>query len=91
LRGWSKDSKRGVFQAFNLSILLLAMAAQAGGGFVSCEVARLALVALPGTLLGAWLGRKTYNRLGDNRFDQVVLVLLLLSGVSIIITSILSD
>jgi uncharacterized membrane protein YfcA len=67
------------------------MAVQAVGGFITFEVARLALVALPGTLLGAWLGRKTYNRLGDNRFDQVVLVLLLLSGVSIIITSILSD
>jgi uncharacterized membrane protein YfcA len=91
LRGWSKDARRGVFQAFNLSILMLAMVSQAVGGFITAEVGKLALVALPGTLLGAWLGRKTYNRLGDGRFNQVVLILLLLSGISIIVTSLLAD
>ncbi|MGH1482288.1 MAG: sulfite exporter TauE/SafE family protein [Geminicoccales bacterium] len=86
LRGWGKDEKRGVFQAFNLSILLLAAAFQALGGFMTTEVGRLAIIALPGTLLGAWLGRKTYNRLGDGRFNQIVLTLLLLSGISIVTT-----
>jgi uncharacterized membrane protein YfcA len=66
LRGWSKDSKRGVFQAFNLSILLLAMAAQAVGGFITFEVARLALVALPGTLLGAWPGPRQRSPAGSS-------------------------
>jgi uncharacterized protein len=46
----------------------------------------LTLVALPGTLVGSWLGRKTYKRLGDSRFSQLVLILLLLSGISIIVT-----
>lgn len=50
------------------------------------EVGRLTLIAFPATLLGAWLGRRTYNRLGDGRFNQIVLVLLLLSGLSIIVT-----
>jgi uncharacterized membrane protein YfcA len=85
LRG-GKDEKRGVFQTFNLSILLFAASSQAFGGFMTFEVGRLTLVARPATLFGAWLGRKTYNRLGDGRFDQVVLVLLLLSGLSIIVT-----
>jgi uncharacterized membrane protein YfcA len=35
---------------------------------------------LPGTIVGAWLGRHLYNRLNDRRFDIVVLVLLLISG-----------
>ena len=87
LRGWGRDTKRGVFQSFNLSILLLALVSQAIGGFIGAEVGKFLLIALPGTLLGAWLGRKTYNRLGDNRFNQVVLVLLLLSGISMIVTS----
>jgi len=87
LRGWGKDEKRGVFQTFNLSILLFAAASQAFGGFMTTEVGRLTLVALPGTLLGAWMGRKTYGRLDDGRFNQVVLVLLLVSGVSIIVTT----
>lgn len=89
LRGWGKDAKRGVFQVFNLSILMLAAVSQAVGGFMTLQVGKLVLIALPGTLLGAWLGRRTYNWLGDDRFNQVVLVLLLLSGVSIIVTSIL--
>lgn len=87
LRGWGKDARRGVFQVFNLSILSFALVAQTVGGFVTIELGKLVLVALPGTLLGAWLGRKTYNWLGDHRFNQVVLVMLLLSGVSIVVTS----
>ncbi|NQV82372.1 MAG: sulfite exporter TauE/SafE family protein [Rhodospirillales bacterium] len=87
LKGWGKDEKRSVFQTFNFSILLFASASQALSGYMTTEVGRLTMVALPGTLLGVWLGRKTYNRLGDGRFNQVVLVLLLLSGVSIIVTS----
>jgi len=87
LRGWSKDGRRGVFQAFNLSILLFALASQAVAGFVDADVGKLALIALPGTLAGAWLGLKTYRRLGDDRFNQVVLVLLLLSGISIVVTA----
>lgn len=86
LRGWGKDERRGVFQTFNLSILLFAACSQAFGGFMTFEVGRLTLIAFPATLLGAWLGRRTYNRLGDGRFNQIVLVLLLLSGLSIIVT-----
>ena len=90
LKGWDKDEKRGVFQTFNLSILLFSAAPQAFGGLLTSEVGRLTLVALPGTLLGAWMGRKTYDRLGDGRFNQIVLILLLLSGISLIATSVLS-
>lgn len=81
LRGWGKDEKRGVFQAFNTSILLLSFASQAAGGFMTREVGWLTLIAFPGTALGAWLGRRLYSRLGDDRFNQVVLLLLLCSGI----------
>ena len=91
LRGWGRDAKRGVFQSFNLAILLFAMFSQAIGGFITIEVGRLVLIALPGTLFGAWLGRRTYNRLGDDRFNQVVLVLLLISGISIVVMSPMID
>jgi uncharacterized membrane protein YfcA len=89
LKGWSKHVKRSLFQTYNLTILIFALVSQAVGGFVTIEVGRLLPIALPGTLFGAWLGRKIYNRLGDKHFDQVVLVLLLLSGISIIVTSVL--
>ena len=90
LRGWGKDERRGVFQTYNLTILLLAAASQAYGGFMTLEVGRLTLIALPATLVGAWAGRKTYDRLGDGRFNQIVLGLLLISGVMIIGTWVLN-
>ena len=52
LRGWDRDIKRGIFQSFNLSILLFAMLSQAIGGFITLEVGKLALIALPGTFTG---------------------------------------
>jgi uncharacterized membrane protein YfcA len=89
LRGWGKHASRGLFQVFNLTVLCFALASQAIGGFITPALGKLVMIALPGTLLGAWLGRKTYNRLGDYRFNQVVLLLLLLSGISIVVTTFL--
>ncbi len=90
LRGWGKDEKRSVFQTFNLSILFFAGVSQAWHGFMTAEVGRLVLIALPGTLLGAWAGRRTYARLGDGHYDRIVLVLLFLSGISIVATALLT-
>ena len=91
LRGWGKDAKRGLFQVFNLSILIFALAAQTLGGFMTFEVGKLALIALPGTILGAWLGRRMYDRFRDDRFNQIVLGLLFFSGISIVVTSTFID
>lgn len=85
LRGWGKDEKRGVFQAFNTTILLIALGTQAYGGFLTAEVGRVTLIALPGTLIGSWIGRKIYDRLGARGFDQIVLGILLLSGIALIV------
>ncbi len=91
LRGWGKNAKRGVFQVFNLSILIFALAAQALAGFITFEVGKLTLIALPGTILGAWLGRRMYDWFGDERFNQIVLGLLFFSGISIVVTSTFVD
>ena len=91
LKDWGKDQKRSVFQAFNLPILILAAATQAYGGFMTLEVGRLVLIALPGTLLGAWLGRRTYEKVGTDRFNQIILLLLFLSGASTIVSTVLID
>lgn len=85
LRGWTKNEKRGVFQGYNTAILLLAAGTQALGGFMTLEVGRVALIAFPATVAGSWIGRKIYGRLGDGSFNQVVLALLMFSGVSMIV------
>lgn len=87
LRGWEKDARRGVFQAYNLAILGFALAAQATAGFLTAELGRLLLLALPFTLAGAWVGRRIYGRLDTRRFSRVVLVLLLAAGITLVATS----
>jgi uncharacterized protein len=87
VRGWGKHERRGVFQTFNWTILTATLCLQAGTGFVTREVLWLALLALPGTLFGAWLGARTYHALSDRNFRDVVLGLLFLSGVGLVWSS----
>lgn len=87
LRGWAKEVKRGVFQTYNLSILTFALASHSFAGLMTAELGRLFLLALPGTIAGAWLGRNLYARLSDRRFDTVILVLLLIAGISLLISA----
>jgi uncharacterized membrane protein YfcA len=80
VRGWTKDQRRGVFQIFNGAVLGAALILQIASGFVATDVFWLALLAMPGTLVGAWLGMRTYHALNDRNFYDVVLALLFLSG-----------
>lgn len=84
LRGWGKDQRRGVFQAYNLTVLGAALAAHAADGLLTREIGTLLLWALPGTLLGTWLGSLAYRRLSDHHFHQLVLSLLGFSGSTLV-------
>jgi uncharacterized membrane protein YfcA len=88
LRGWSKDQRRGVFQAYNLTVLTVALLTHVAEGRITRDVGWLLLAALPGTLSGAWLGAHAYRRLSDHHFHQVVLGLLGVSGITLIWPSI---
>src|SRR6476469_3600412 len=87
LRGWGKDERRGVFQTFNWTVLSASLVLQAGTGLVTTDVLWLGLLALPATLLGAWLGALTYHALSDQNFRDVVLGLLFLSGIVLLWSS----
>jgi hypothetical protein len=90
VRGWGKDERRGLFQIFNWTVLTAALGMQAGTGFITQDIMRLALIVLPATIGGAWLGARTYHALSDGNFRDVVLGLLFLSGVALIWSSIAS-
>jgi uncharacterized protein len=88
VRGWGKDQRRALFQTFNWTILTAAFVVQAGSGLVARETMWLALMVLPATIGGAWLGARTYHALSDGNFRDVVLGLLFLSGITLVWSSI---
>lgn len=89
LRGWAKDERRAVFQAFNTSILAFALVAQTVAGLMTMELGELVLIALPGTLLGSYIGRRAYSKLDTAKFEKAVLVVLLISGCMLVLGGVL--
>jgi hypothetical protein len=84
LRGWGKHERRGIFQTFNWTILTASLCLQAGTGLIGADVLRFALYAFPATLIGAWIGARTFHALSDKNFRDVVLGLLFLSGIGLV-------
>ena len=61
---------------------------QIAGGNVKTDVVWLAMLALPGTLIGCRLGMRAYSALSDRNFYDLVLALLFLSGLGLVWSSI---
>lgn len=87
VRGWDKEQRRAVLQFFNMAILSLALVSHAASGLVTRKVIFEALIALPGTIGGAWLGAFIYQRLADHSYQRIIMLLLLISGATLIWTS----
>jgi uncharacterized membrane protein YfcA len=87
VRGWGKEERRGIFQTFNWTVLAAALCIQIASGLVKADIIWLTLCAFPGTLIGAWLGTRTYHALSDRNFSDVVLGLLFLSGIGLVWSS----
>lgn len=84
LGGWAKDERRVAMQAFNMTVLSAMLVASFLQGLMGLHLLMLLAVALPGTFLGSRVGSALYRRLDDRRFDRAALVLLLLSGLSLL-------
>ena len=84
LHGWGKDERRAIFQGYNLSILLVSLAAHLIAGTFTASVIPLLLLAIPSAMAGAWLGRKLYDRADARRFSRIVLWLVWCAGVSLL-------
>jgi hypothetical protein len=87
IRGWSKEHRRGVIQIFNIAILMLALVSHVVSGLFTHQVTVAAIVALPGTIGGAWIGGLIYRRIADRGYSRVIMTLLFISGVVLIVTS----
>lgn len=84
LRGWSKDEQRGVYQPFNQSLLLVALAGYWLEGLLTRELLRTTLYCVPAAYAGLALGIAGYKRLDETQFQRLVLLLLLASGLILI-------
>jgi uncharacterized membrane protein YfcA len=76
-----------VLQAFNLAIPSLALVSHAFSGLLTRQVGWVTLIAVPGTIGGAWAGVRLYRRMGDRNYHRIVMILLMISGLSLILTS----
>ncbi len=86
---WSKQQARGVLQLINMIILLAAIVAYAVRGLVTGELLTLVALCVPATLCGAWIGLRLYERIAQDSFRRLVLVLLMASGLGLIVPRLL--
>ena len=85
LRNWPKDVQRAIFQPVLLATILTSTVSLSAAGAVTAETMKLYLLGLPCMLAGTWVGLKLYGRLNDAAFRKIILVLLLVSGLSLIV------
>jgi uncharacterized protein len=85
LRNWPKDVQRAIFQPILLATILTSTVSLSAAGAVTAETMKLYLLGLPCMLVGTWVGLKLYGRLNDAAFRKIILLLLLVSGLSLIV------
>lgn len=90
LKGGPSARQRAVYQPFNLTVLVLASITMVLGGQVTEGAATVALVTVPITLLGAWIGARAYSFADEALFRKVVLGLLLVSGIVLTVQNIVT-
>jgi uncharacterized membrane protein YfcA len=83
LRGWPKNIARGVYQPFIVVAQLVTLVMI---GLISFDkmAAVLFVLTLPPLIVGAWVGWKIYGRLDERRFRQMLAVLLVASGLTLV-------
>ena len=85
LGGGAKDAQRAVFQpVLFITMTMATLTFAASGHLFNADVLKLFLMGLPALLLGLWLGVRLYGKLDDAAFRKAILVLLLLSGLSLV-------
>lgn len=84
-QGLGKEATRGLLQPFIVAMQGVTLPVLAYAGFFTREALTLSLTALPGMLAGMLLGLAVFRRLPQQGFRLVLLVLLLVSGLSLLV------
>ena len=84
LRGWDKDTLRGVIQNFNLVMLACTFVGYVVAGVVKAPMLPQFAVVAPALLLPVLLGARLYSGISPEAFKRVVLALLSCTGVALL-------
>lgn len=84
LRGWDKDTQRGVLQAFNIAMHTMTLSAYAVTGGITGETLVLFAWIAPALAIPAVLGVLLFQRMATRTFRRLILVLLLVSGLTLV-------
>jgi uncharacterized membrane protein YfcA len=84
LRGWDKDTQRGVLQAFNISMHVATLTVYGFSGTITQEALVMFAWITPALVIPAILGVLLFRRLNALAFRRLILCLLLISGITLI-------
>ncbi|MHA6692848.1 sulfite exporter TauE/SafE family protein [Devosia sp. A449] len=84
LRGWDKDTQRGVLQAFNIAMHITTLTAYALSGGITNEALVMFVWITPVLSVPAVLGVLLFRRLATQTFRRLILMLLLVSGLTLV-------
>lgn len=87
MRGWVKDEQRATYQSFFVVTMALTVAMYVATGVINRHSVQLFWLVGPPVMLASWVGSRWYKRLSDAKFTRYLLLLLLLSGLTMMSTS----
>lgn len=86
LRGWDKETQRATFQSFFIGIQVLILGIYIATGLVNARSLQLVLVAALPIIISAWFGLRVFKRFTEHDFQRVIFGLLLVSGITLVVS-----
>lgn len=90
LRGWDKETQRGVLQAFNIAMHVTTLTVYALSGAITGETLTMFAWITPALAIPAILGVLLFHRLSVRTFRRLILALLTMSGATLVWGSVAS-
>ncbi len=85
MRGWPRNTQRGVYQPFVVAMHALTIITFAASGMILRPTLVDLVWCAPAIVIGSWLGVKIYPFLNDQLFKRIILGLILLSGITLLV------
>lgn len=89
LRDWPRQQTRAVLQPYNIVVLAIASILLAFGGAFDRQTLITLAIAFPATMLAAQAGLWVFGRLTDAQFRWLLVALMIVSGMALLIRTII--